>query len=96
MRQMQSAMLLRMLLHRKRIAQKERQKRILRLQRALNQINKQDTFLSARVEQKRLYIIRGCTGFDGDLEIMEAIDGPGPSKKLELNINADEKLAYAA
>ncbi len=40
--------------------------------------------------------IRGCTGFDGDLEIMEAIDGPGPSKNLELNINADNKLAYAA
>ena len=41
-------------------------------------------------------VIRGCTGFDGDLEIMEAIDGPGPSKNLELNINADNKLAYAA
>lgn len=40
--------------------------------------------------------IRGCTGFDGDLEIVEAIDGPGPSKNLELNINADNKLAYAA
>ena len=28
-------------------------------------------------------VIRGCTGFDGDLEIMEAIDGPGPSKNLD-------------
>lgn len=41
-------------------------------------------------------ITRGCTGFDGGLEIMEAIDGPGPSENLELNINADNKLAYAA
>ena len=41
-------------------------------------------------------LTRACTGFDGDLEIMEAIDGPGPSKNLELNINADNKLAYAA
>ena len=40
--------------------------------------------------------IRGCTGFDGDLEIMEAIDGPGPSQNLGLNINADDQLAYAA
>ena len=28
-------------------------------------------------------VIRGCTGFDGDLEIMEAIDGPRPSKNLD-------------
>lgn len=48
------------------------------------------------MNQRRLFIIRGCTGFDGDLEIMEAIDGPGPSKNLELNINADDQLAYAA
>ena len=40
--------------------------------------------------------IRGCTGFDRDFEIMEAIGGLGPPKNLELNINADEKLAYAA
>lgn len=41
-------------------------------------------------------MIRGCTGFDGGLEIVEAICGLGPHKNLELNINADENLAYAA
>ena len=39
---------------------------------------------------------RGCTGFDGGFEIAEAIRGLGPRKNLELNINADENLAYAA
>lgn len=42
-------------------------------------------------------IIRGCTGFDGGLEIMLAIHGPGPCKNLEnLNINAEDNFALAA
>ena len=40
--------------------------------------------------------IMGLTGFDRGFEVMEAIRGPEPRKKLELNINADEKLAFAA
>ena len=39
---------------------------------------------------------RGCTGFDGGFAIEAAICGPGPHSKPELNINADENLAYAA
>ena len=45
----------------------------------------------------RLDIIRACTGFDGGFAIVAAIRGPGPRSKPEnLNINADENLAYAA
>ena len=29
---------------------------------------------------------RGCTGFDGDFEVGEAIRGPGPRSKPELKI----------
>ena len=39
---------------------------------------------------------RGCTGFDGGFAIEAAICGPGPHSKPELNIKADENLAYAA
>lgn len=39
---------------------------------------------------------RGCTGFDGNLEISEAIRGRDHVKTLTLNLNADEKLALAA
>ncbi len=39
---------------------------------------------------------RGCTGFDGGLEIMVAIGGPEPPQQRELNINANENYAYAA
>ena len=52
--------------------------------------------LSQKNKSIRAFILRGCTGFDGDLEITEAICGPGPHKNSELNLNADEKLAYAA
>jgi len=70
------------------------QQKLLRLQKQIIRHKNKDLvfFLSEQSD----YLIRGCTGFDGDLEIMEAIDGPGPSKNLELNINADNKLAYAA
>ena len=37
-----------------------------------------------------------CTGFDGGLEVGEAIRGAGPRNNPQLNINADENLAYAA
>lgn len=70
------------------------QQKLLRLQKQIiRHKNKDLVFFQS--EQSDL-LIRGCTGFDGDLEIMEAIDGPGPSQNLELNINADNKLAYAA
>ena len=38
-----------------------------------------------------------CTGFDGGLAIKIAICGPVPHKTIgKLNIDADEKLAFAA
>ena len=37
-----------------------------------------------------------CTGFDGDFERGAAIRGPGPRYNSELNINAEDNLAYAA
>ncbi len=41
--------------------------------------------------------IRGCTGFDGDFELMEAIRGPCTTLiPWNLNTNADEKFALAA
>ena len=39
---------------------------------------------------------RGCTGFDGGFEVVEAIRGPEPRKYRELNINADDNFAFAA
>ena len=39
---------------------------------------------------------RACTGFDGGLEVRVAIRGPFPRIKTELNINANDNLAYAA
>lgn len=44
-----------------------------------------------------LQIIRACTGFDGGFEVEEAIRGAGSRhQSVNLNINADENLAYAA
>lgn len=40
--------------------------------------------------------VRGCTGFDGDFEIMEAIRRPGLRTNLDLNINAEDNFALAA
>ena len=42
------------------------------------------------------YQTRGCTGFDGDFEFMEAIRRPGLRTNLDLNINADNRFALAA
>jgi len=44
------------------------------------------------------YIVtRACTGFDGGFEVVAAIHGPRPCKNGEnLNINADNRLAFAA
>ena len=39
---------------------------------------------------------RGCTGFDGGFEVRVAIRGPDPREKSDLNINANNELAYAA
>lgn len=39
---------------------------------------------------------RGCNGFDGDFEIEEAICGRYRISKPNLNLNADDNLAYAA
>lgn len=41
-------------------------------------------------------VSRACTGFDGGLEVRVAIRGPFPRIKTELNINANDNLAYAA
>ena len=68
--------------------------RMIHQRKKSNQISFSDIWLIYK--PAKAPVIRGCTGFDGDLEIMEAIDGPGPSKNLEININADNQLAYAA
>ena len=39
---------------------------------------------------------RGCTGFAGGFEVRVAIRGPDPREKSDLNINANNELAYAA
>ena len=43
-----------------------------------------------------LYQTRGCTGFDGDFEVMEAIRRPGLRTNLDLKLNANNKVALAA
>ena len=35
---------------------------------------------------KPVFSTRGCTGFDGDFEVVEAIRGPGPRSKPDLKI----------
>jgi hypothetical protein len=47
------------------------------------------------VTRINLDIIRACTGFDGDFEGREAIRRDHVTVQ-NLNINADNKLAYAA
>ena len=39
---------------------------------------------------------RACTGFDGGLEVGEAIRGTGPRSKPYLKLNADDNYALAA
>lgn len=41
--------------------------------------------------------IRACTGFDGGFEVVIAIRRPEAALKVgKLNLNANDKLAYAA
>ena len=41
-------------------------------------------------------VVRACTGFDRLAEDGEAIRGLRPRKNVDLNLNADKELAYAA
>ena len=39
---------------------------------------------------------RACKGFDGGFEVRVAIRGPDPRYKSDVNITANNELAYAA
>ena len=43
-------------------------------------------YIRLRTSIDQLITTRGCTGFDGDFEVGEAIRGPGPRSKPELKI----------
>ena len=56
-----------------------------------------DAFIIIQQTTLRTVALRGCTGFDGGLAVWEAIRGTGPRhQSVNLNINAEDRLAYAA
>lgn len=70
---------------------------VLRLQKSLTKKQKSNIiYTRLRTSIDQLITPRGCTGFDGDFEIMEAIRRPGLRTNLGLNINAEDNFALAA
>ena len=60
---------------------------VLRLQKSLTKKQKSNIiYTRLRTSIDQLITTRGCTGFDGDFEVGEAIRGPGPRSKPELKI----------